>query len=246
MMQQPTSELYGALQAAYEHFNSSLFDGKLPQVIFTAQRQKGVMGYFSPERWVSKHGKTCHEIAINPTYVGKSALIEVFQTLVHEQCHLLQFCYGEPGRRGYHNKEWADMMEAVGLMPSTTGRPGGKKTGEKMSDYPIPGGRFLKECDSLVSGGRFDLPWVDRFAQGCSLPVPELVQAYDLPSTSAVKLTTAVVEFFDKESFVLPEEMKDSRNKVKYSCPGCGVNVWGKPALSIKCGPCDLEFGEIN
>jgi hypothetical protein len=80
------------------------------------------------------------------------------------------------------------MMEAVGLMPSTTGRPGGKKTGEKMSDYPIPGGRFLKECDSLVSGGRFDLPWVDRFAQGCSLPVPELVQAYDLPSTSAVKL----------------------------------------------------------
>jgi len=119
------------LLTAYEHFNNSLFEGKLTQIIFTAQRQKGVMGYFSPERCVSKHGKTCHEIAINPTYVGKSALIEVFQTLVHEQCHLFQFCYGQPGRRGDHNKEWAGIMESVCLMRYTTGRPGGRKRVKK-------------------------------------------------------------------------------------------------------------------
>ncbi|EKO3939113.1 SprT-like domain-containing protein [Vibrio metschnikovii] len=241
---QPTNELYGALQSAYEHFNRSLFDGKLPAVIFTAQRQKGVMGYFSPERWVSKNGTTCHEIAINPTYVGKSALIEVFQTLVHEQCHLLQFCYGKPGRRGYHNKEWADMMESVGLMPSTTGRPGGQKTGEKMSDYPIAGGAFLKECNFLVSSGGFDLPWVDRFAQGAGVSVSESFVQSDLPKESMVKLMTSVVEFFDKEAFVLPEEMKENRKKVKYSCPGCGVNVWGKPELLIKCCECDIAFHE--
>lgn len=243
---QPTSELYGALQAVYEHFNKSLFEGRLPEVIFTAQRQKGVMGYFSPERWVSKQGRTCHEIAINPAYVGKSALIDVFQTVVHEQCHLLQYCYGTPGRRGYHNKEWAGMMESVGLMPSTTGRPGGGRTGEKMNDYPMPGGRFLTECDSLVSGASFDLPWVDRFAQGCTLPVTGVVREYDLPGASVAKLTTSLVEFFDKGVFASPGQMTESRNKVKYSCAGCGVNVWGRPKLAIKCCSCDLAFEVAN
>ncbi|MCL5237762.1 MAG: hypothetical protein M1353_07940 [Nitrospirae bacterium] len=34
--------------------------------------------------------------------------------------------------------------------------------------------------------------------------------------------------------------------KVKYTCPGCSLNVWGKPGLRIKCVDCDkdLEDGE--
>lgn len=238
---EPTSELYGALQAAYEHFNRTLFDGKLPKIIFTAQRQKGVMGYFSADRWVARNGDRCHEIAINPQYVGKSALIEVFQTIVHEQCHLLQHCYGTPGRRGYHNKEWGGMMESVGLMPSSTGRPGGKKTGEKMNDYPIPGGRFLKECESLVSTD-FDLPWVDRYSTGDNKTHAELAAEYELSEESTVKLTTALVEYFDQDSFVQPGENKPVNSKAKYTCPSCGVNVWGKPNLSVKCGTCKVDF----
>jgi predicted SprT family Zn-dependent metalloprotease len=35
-----------------------------------------------------------------------------------------------------------------------------------------------------------------------------------------------------------------SRNKVKYACLGCAVNVWGKPGLSIVCGDCDGPFKE--
>jgi predicted SprT family Zn-dependent metalloprotease len=238
----PTSELYGALQTAYEHFNKTLFDGKLPHVIFTVQRQKGVMGYFSANRWLSKEGKSCHEIAINPTYVAESALIDVFQTLVHEQCHLLQFCYGDPGRRGYHNKEWGDMMQAVGLMPSSTGAEGGRKTGEKMSDYPIPDGKFLSECESLVSGSNFDLPWLDRFALRSSVTNTEQIREYELSVDSGVRLTTTMAEFFDKDAFIFEADEKESRNKQKYSCPMCGVNVWGKQAISIKCGDCDVDF----
>lgn len=242
----PSNELYGALQQMYEHFNKSLFDSRLPQVIFTAQRQKGTMGYFSPNRWVSKQGKTCHEIAINPAYVGKSALLEVLQTMVHEQCHLLQFVAGKPGRRGYHNKEWARMMQDVGLMPSSTGLPGGKTTGESMSDYPIVGGKFLQECDALVSGSSFDMPWVDRFAMGTSAakPAESLVQEYDLPDSSAVKLATAVVEFFSAESFVVSDHPQENRSKAKYSCGDCGANVWGRPGLKLKCLSCDLELNE--
>ena len=41
-------------------------------------------------------------------------------------------------------------MEEIGLMPSNTGSPGGKKTGQGMTHYIIPGGLFEKAFDSLV------------------------------------------------------------------------------------------------
>lgn len=37
-----------------------------------------------------------------------------------------------------------------------------------------------------------------------------------------------------------------ARNKVKYTCPECATNVWGKPGLSIVCGECDEAFGELS
>ena len=46
----PTSQLYNLMQVSYDHFNSSLFAGKLPSIMFTVQRVRGVMGYFSPDR----------------------------------------------------------------------------------------------------------------------------------------------------------------------------------------------------
>lgn len=35
-----------------------------------------------------------------------------------------------------------------------------------------------------------------------------------------------------------------SRNKLKYTCPGCATNVWGKPGLDILCADCDEPFVE--
>jgi predicted SprT family Zn-dependent metalloprotease len=35
---------------------------------------------------------------------------------------------------------------------------------------------------------------------------------------------------------------KLAKNKVKYSCPGCDVNVWGRPGLSISCDECRKPF----
>ena len=34
------------------------------------------------------------------------------------------------------------------------------------------------------------------------------------------------------------------KNKVKYSCPGCAANVWGKPGLGIACLECEEQFRE--
>ncbi len=48
------------------------------------------------------------------------------------------------------------------LMPSSTGRPGGAKVGQKINDYPIPGGRFQRVTLELFQG-QFALSWFDRF-----------------------------------------------------------------------------------
>ena len=58
--------------------------------------------------------------------------------------HVWQHAHGKPSERGYHNKEWAAKMKAIGLQPSSTGMVGGKETGQSMMDYIIPGGAFTR------------------------------------------------------------------------------------------------------
>ncbi len=37
-----------------------------------------------------------------------------------------------------------------------------------------------------------------------------------------------------------------SRKKTKYCCPGCQVNVWGRPSLRIRCEDCGELYEEIG
>ena len=55
-------------------------------------------------------------------------------------------------------------MQQVGLMPSDTGRPGGKKTGQGIRDYAIEGGVFLKAVDELMGQG-FQIKWHDQMLE---------------------------------------------------------------------------------
>jgi hypothetical protein len=52
-------------------------------------------------------------------------------------------------------------MEAVGLGPSDTGKPGGNRTGESMSHFIVKEGAYAKSAAKLTEGG-FELSWVDR------------------------------------------------------------------------------------
>lgn len=160
----PTTELYQSLEEAYEHFNRELFDNQLPEVIFTFQRKSGVMGYFSPERWGNQAGDTRNEIAINPSFLASSRLIEICQTLVHEMAHCWQHQFGKPSRSGYHNIQWSKKMMSIGLMPSSTGEPGGMLVGQAMGDYIINDGPFIHSFESLKTAVNFDFPWFDRKA----------------------------------------------------------------------------------
>lgn len=157
----PTTQIYDALLHAYNHFNAELFDGSLPPVLIVLQRQAKMMGYVSHKRWKSGAGAFTDELAVNPEYFLGYPQIEILQTLCHEMTHLHIAKFGNPGRRGYHNKEWANKMISIGLMPSDTGKPGGKITGEAMGDYPLAHGKFLLAATKLIKDG-FALPWLDR------------------------------------------------------------------------------------
>lgn len=261
----PTSELYASLQDAYDYFNKALFDGELPTIIFTVQRQKGVMGYFAPNRWGNLQGGKCHEIAINPSYVANSCLIEVLQTLVHEMVHCWQHCFGKPSRANYHNQQWARKMINVGLMPSTTGMPGGSITGQKMSDYIIKDGLFARTYQILKTDSDFQLKWIDRIAATrmgyphifsspvVSMDEPEQQGQVVVPSSQGDidSLTDALITSFEQTYAELaPDQLfiagpsRSKNAKMKYFCDGCETNVWGKPGLQLMCGSCDQAFIE--
>jgi hypothetical protein len=265
----PTLAIYGAIQFAYSYFNKALFDNALPKGIVTFHRQRKVMGYASFQRWKGPDGNRVDEIAINPEYFEDYPLIEIFQTLCHEMTHLWQSHFGCPSRRGYHNKEWARKMKEIGLMPSSTGLPGGDQTGEHMLDYVILDGPFIKVSQDLIKKG-YDFPWVDCF------PVVRLktpVVAYRLDNVP-VELDKALKpkqkQTHKQDSFVLTDNIhtiddyssfsdwdtdtpqsvsefhttlpKDRSGRVKYSCPACGCNVWGKPSLNISCDDCNQQL----
>jgi hypothetical protein len=145
---------YGGLQEAYDFFNVILFDGALPDVFITYQRRANSAGYFAPDRFsgrIEKFGR--HELALNPdTFIAHSDEW-ICQTLVHEMTHGWQQHCGTPPARGYHNREWANKMKAIGLQPSSTGAVGGKETGARMSDYVIPDGPFTKAFAKLAATG---------------------------------------------------------------------------------------------
>lgn len=158
----PTAETYGALETAYNFFNERLFGGRLMPCLFVMQRAKSNRnGHFHAEIWQSQEveGYAADEMSINPNTLQSRSLTDVLSTLVHEMCHLEQHHFGEPSRNGYHNKEWGAMMDAVGLTPSNTGEPGGKRTGQQMTHYIEDDGPFATACAELLEGG-FLIPWL--------------------------------------------------------------------------------------
>jgi SprT-like family protein len=145
---------YGGLQAAYDHLNKELFGGELPDVMLTLQRKNRSGGYFAPDRFSGRSGKFVrHELALNPDgFIGQTDRW-VVSVLGHEMHHVWEHGVKGTPSRGYHSKEWAAKMKLNGLQPSNTGMVGGKETGQRMSDYIIPGGVFEQAFAALAATG---------------------------------------------------------------------------------------------
>lgn len=250
----PARQSYEELMLAYEHFNHALFEGSLPYCMITLQSVKRTFGYFSSKRYGNHSGETADEICLNPSYFAVIPLTEIMATLVHEMVHLWQAHFGDPGRGRYHNDEWANRMESIGLMPSSTGRPGGKRTGDRIADYPIVGGRFLDACRSLLTTD-FKISWHDRFTDVEQVNAGLASMTMHLEADVGGGSTTADIHVV-RNNLVMPAATtntadqnapirEDKSNRTKYSCP-CETNVWAKPGLNLICGNCGSRFMKWN
>jgi predicted SprT family Zn-dependent metalloprotease len=162
----PTQRTYKTLDDAYHFFNERIFDGRLPACLITMQRSRKAYGYFAGGRFGSMDGmEVTDEIALNPSHFRSRTTEQSLSTLVHEMAHLQQHHFGKPSRTSYHNKEWAQMMRAVGLIPSDTGEPGGREVGQSVSHYIADGGPFARACAELMGNG-FDTLYVELWGDG--------------------------------------------------------------------------------
>jgi predicted SprT family Zn-dependent metalloprotease len=129
-----------------------LFDDELPEVYFVLQRKRGALGYFWADQWREIEGKDkVHELALTPDNLSRPPL-EVLGTLAHELAHLWQEVHGKPGADGYHNKEWADKMEEIGLEPYCV-TDEGKRTGKRCSHNIPEEGNFREVADEILADG---------------------------------------------------------------------------------------------
>lgn len=204
----PTAETYATLNDAYDFFNRELFEGKLPGCLITMQRKSKARGYFCPQRFEARKEEShyVHEIALNPNCFRDRTDEDIISTLVHEMVHLWQQEFGKPSRGNYHNGEWADKMEDIGLIPSNTEEEGGARTGSAMSHYIDKAGRFYRLVGAFLDGKKM-IYYQDRLVN---------------------------------------KPKSKSKNKVKYTCPECGLNAWGKENIRILCGNDENELIKVE
>jgi hypothetical protein len=154
---------YTGLQDAYDHLNRALFDGQLPNAMIVLQRHANMKGHFVAEQFVYRtDGKAECEIALNPDQFTGCTDEQIVSTLLHEMIHLWHFVVTGKATR-YHDRKWAAKMKELGLQPSSTGAPGGKETGQRMSHYILPGGAYARAFAELkATGWRLNLESAPR------------------------------------------------------------------------------------
>lgn len=237
----PSIIIYTELQNSYEYFNQTLFNNKLPNSIITLQRQKKSHGFFSPAQFIDQSGITIDEITLNPQYFMTQKIEDVLAYLVHAMVHLWQTHFAKPGRTQYHNKEWSQKMILLGLMPTSTGEPEGKKTGDKMSQYIIKNGLYEKSCQQLLNQ-EFRLSWFDRF----------LAHQEDETKLNGISHFSEEEQQQTKKNIAeliktRAKPKKPNRSKFSHSCKEEKPDsYWAKPGLGLLCRECGQAYIEVH
>lgn len=254
----PAIKAYSELQQAYDFFNTTLFNGDLPDMLLTLQRGRNTFGYFAPSRFAGE--SVLSELAMNPDYFGGRSLADTLSTLCHEMVHVWQ--HYTPGvkqcRGGYHDRVWGKKMEEVGLMPSNTGLPGGKKTGQQMTHYIIRGGRFQTAVYDLLKNG-FSISWFDKWSEGAVIPskanldiLDDWLKVTDKNDKELIsKLTetvskgkAAIIDGNDDvdAGIMIKPPVKGATGRATFCCPECGLKAWAKPSANLMCGDCEVDL----
>jgi len=241
----PTGRIYAALEMAYNHFNRELFDNQLPPCLITLRSSSRHHGYHHEERFVSIEETFVSELGINPGFFMISPIESVLSTLVHEMVHQWQLTFGSPPKDPGHNKEWANKMEDIGLMPSKTGLPGGGRTGKNVNDYIIEGGLFMAACKKLLDTG-FKLPFMDRHithtAESEKILIEELRDAGEPYQVSIPFVDQLPENINGKPTVIAPKIKSKAPQKIKLSCPQCMTKAWVIENTGIICTACKVNY----
>jgi SprT-like family len=229
-----SAEFYVCLDKIGGYFNLRLFDLRLPPTIFTLNGDIKALGHFRHENWTSKDGGAASEIILNPDLFAFRSWIELLITIAHQQCHLMRCIERDKSRPNYHNKRWSKLMEGIGLIPTSTGKPGGSKTGQNISEYLDPNGKFLQCCVELM-GENIIFPLTGVRAES-KQTLPEITIPESIEKSIRNRLLSRVGVLKDDSK---KEGQDKSKLKIKYSCPSCKNSAWGKPSLRILCANCD-------
>lgn len=215
----PSVEIATELETAFQHFNRTLFEGKLEPVVFSNCRLKKADGYFWGKQWSRRKdlkGKV-HEIGLDFAKLHGQKDQWVLSVLVHEMCHELVEMIGKAPKKAYHCKYWAAAMCMVGLTPviyDAKGQPQPDKlTGPNSSHEIVAGGKFEASCKELMASG-FKLSWASE-----AVVVPEKKPK---------------------------GKKKKAGGKFKYEAT-CGNAFWGKSGIRAicQCG-CESEFSQLE
>lgn len=219
----PTAALYGYMHTAYDYFNCRLFEGKLPPCLFLYRGNSRSLGHYHGD--IFEHVGTqarVDELAINPQFMSTRSPEEVLSTLVHEMCHHWQKHFGKEPSRSYHDKQWAEKMESIGLQPTHNGLVGGKRTGPHMTHLIIDGGRFAVACSDFLQTA-----------------APVFYQDRNALRRTGLTLGGLLGLGGDgegEEGGAGDEQPALSKGRAKFVCPTCKLKAWAKPGAKLICG----------
>ncbi|HEX3048052.1 MAG TPA: SprT-like domain-containing protein [Bacillota bacterium] len=213
-MSKPTRETYTEFQTAYDFFNQKLFDNQLPDCLITYQRKAKTKGYFADGRFENAlDGKIIDEIAMNPDYFRSADSFPETASEFSPKTILSTLVH-----------------EMCHLWQKYHGQPGrsryhNQEWAEKMlqlglhpTDDGTPNGKMTGDRVShlIIPGGAFD--------RVCEELLEKIKLAWVDRWTGKVNPGAKL------------------KNKTKYVCPQCKLNVWGKPELQIICGVCNRKL----
>lgn len=215
-----TKEQYQTLDDAYKFFNLHLFEKELPEVMILMHRKgKRNLGYFHAERFAERakieEAKKKKKAHSVPLIDELSLNPDNF--VGRTDTAILSTLVHEMCHVWRHHL--ADKKPSRGGYHDKLWADKMEKVGLMPSNTGDEGGKRTGQqmTHYIIKGGKYE-----KFA-------------LMFLKSHKIKLT----------SFPLPSNSSSqNKNKVKYTCPDCEANIWGKPGLNVQCGDCDTAFVE--
>ena len=211
----PTLEQMTAYQQAFDYFNEQLFDNQLPQVILNFSRSGShTIAFYAPRRW-QQGEKVVEQTALDEISLNPKYLGMSMEEIMSSLVHEMMHLW--QFAHGNPSRRSYHNKEWAMKMKEVGLQPDdgtGKETGQNVSHRIMEEGLFQKTFQTMPES--HSLPW-RVFIEG-----------------DGGKATGGEEQ---------PGKPKSKSGKrLKYSCPSCKTNIWGKEGLRIGCMDCDEVF----